>query len=85
VKPGHDAREPALVTAWLHQANLEERNIDCVTARNNDDHPFFKKFEAYLDPKAKLVKIYAKAVSGIPSNDAIAWAKGEIIHVFEKS
>ncbi len=44
------------------------------------------------DPKAQIViynyiiaNMYAKAVTGTPTKDAIAWAEGEIKRVYEKS
>jgi multiple sugar transport system substrate-binding protein len=47
---------------------------------------------AQPDPKAQIViynyiiaNMYAKAVTGTPTKDAIAWAEGEIKRIYEKS
>jgi hypothetical protein len=72
-------------------SNLEHRSE--IRAVQNDWAIFSSDtWPTLLDPKAQIVidsyliaNRYAKAVTGTPTQNAIAWAEGEIKRVYEKS
>ena len=60
--------------------------------RTIGQHSHLYTWPAPPDPRAQIViynyiiaNMYAKAVTGMPTNEAIAWAEGEIKRIYEKS